>query len=103
MCGIFGLLIGENLQLSPKELMRIVNRMFKLSESRGKEASGIAIRLNQSIYVLKEPISSSNLIKTSKYKNLFNSEIKNGGYDGNHVQSPLLILGHSRLQTNGDS
>ena len=103
MCGIFGLLIGENLQLSPNELMRIVNRMFKLSESRGKEASGIAIRLNQSIYVLKEPISSSNLVKTSKFKNLFNSEIKNEGYDGSHVQSPLLILGHSRLQTNGAS
>jgi glucosamine--fructose-6-phosphate aminotransferase (isomerizing) len=103
MCGIFGLLIGENLKLSPKELMQTVNRMFKLSESRGKEASGIALRLSQTIYVLKEPISSSKLIKSSKYQNLFNSTINNEAYDGTHIQSPLLILGHSRLQTNGAS
>ena len=76
MCGIFGLLIGENLNLSPKELMRIVNCMFKLSESRGKEASGIAMRFKQTIYVLKEPISSSKLVKTSKYEDLFNKHNK---------------------------
>ena len=103
MCGIFGLLIGENLKLSSKELMQIVNGMFKLSESRGKEASGLAVRLKDSIYVLKEPITSSKLVKTSRYKELFNKTLKTEGYDGNQLQAPLLILGHSRLQTNGQS
>ena len=101
MCGIFGILIGENLKLSPKELMQIVNSMFKLSESRGKEASGLAIRFKESIYVLKEPITSSRLVKTPKYKNLFNHTLKTEGYNGIQLQAPLLILGHSRLQTNG--
>jgi len=81
--------------------MQIVNNMFKLSESRGKEASGLAIRFKESIYVLKEPITSSKLVKTSMYKNLFNHTLKTEGYNGIQLQAPLLILGHSRLQTNG--
>jgi len=101
MCGIFGIVFGKSLALSPKELMQIVNRLFKLSESRGKEASGLTVRFNKSIYVLKEPITSSKLVKTSKYKNLFNNTLKNEGYDGRQLKAPLVILGHSRLQTNG--
>ena len=103
MCGIFGLVIGENLQLSPKELMHIVNNMFKLSESRGKEASGLAVRFKDSIYVFKEPITSSELVKTAKYKYLFNQTLKVDGYENGKLIAPILILGHSRLQTNGQS
>jgi glucosamine--fructose-6-phosphate aminotransferase (isomerizing) len=101
LCGIFGILIGENLSLSAKELMHIVNHMFKLSESRGKEASGIAVRVNESIYVFKEPVSSSKLIRSFEYKNLFESTIRNGGYTENELKAPFVILGHSRLATNG--
>jgi glutamine---fructose-6-phosphate transaminase (isomerizing) len=101
LCGIFGLIIVDNSKFSSKELMQIVNRMFKLSESRGKEASGIALRFNESIYVIKEPISSSKLVKTSKYKNLFTHTLKKTQI--NQVNTPILILGHSRLQTNGQS
>ncbi len=103
MCGIFGIAIGENLKLSPKELMQVVNSIFKLSESRGKEASGLAVRFKESIYVFKEPITSSKLVKTSKYTELFNKTLKAQGYDGVKLQAPILILGHSRLQTNGQS
>jgi glutamine---fructose-6-phosphate transaminase (isomerizing) len=103
LCGIFGLAIGEDLKLKPKELMQIVNNIFKLSESRGKEASGLAVRFQNSIYVLKEPITSSKLVKTLKYKELFNQTLKAQAYDGVELKAPLLILGHSRLQTNGQS
>jgi glutamine---fructose-6-phosphate transaminase (isomerizing) len=103
LCGIFGLLISEKLKFSPKELKQIVDSMFKLSESRGKEASGLALRLKESIYILKEPIASSRLVKTSKYKDLFNNTLKTEGYDNSQLSTPILILGHSRLQTNGQS
>ena len=103
MCGIFGIVIGEKISLSSKELMQIVNSIFKLSESRGKEASGLAVRFKDSIYILKEPITSSKLVKTANYKELFNQTIKNECYLGNQLQTPLSILGHSRLQTNGQS
>ena len=101
MCGIFGIVIGENLKLSPPELMQLVNNMFKLSESRGKEASGLALRFGEFIYVLKEPITSSKLIKTPAYKNLFNHTLKSKAYDGIQLRAPIIVLGHSRLQTNG--
>ena len=103
MCGIFGIAIGENLKLSPKEVMRIVNSIFKLSESRGKEASGLAVRFQNSIYVFKEPITSSKLVKTQQYKELFNQTLKAKAYDGIQLKAPILVLGHSRLQTNGQS
>jgi len=83
--------------------MQIVNGMFKLSESRGKEASGIAVRYKNSIYVLKEPITSSKLVKTKNYRNLFNQTLKINGWTQDQLNAPILILGHSRLQTNGQS
>src|SRR5665647_3743915 len=83
--------------------MQTVNTMFKLSESRGKEASGLAIRFNSSIYVLKEPITSSKLVKTQQYKKLFNKTLKSQGYAGKQLAAPFVILGHSRLQTNGSA
>ena len=83
--------------------MQIVNSIFKLSESRGKEASGLAVRFKDSIYVLKEPITSSKLVRTSSYKELFNKTLKDDAYKANQLQAPILILGHSRLQTNGQS
>ena len=101
MCGIFGIIIGENFKLPPKQLMGLINSMFKLSESRGKEASGLALRFNDSIYVLKEPITSSKLVRTSQYKNLFNQTLTTQGYDGVQLKGPIVVLGHSRLQTNG--
>jgi glucosamine--fructose-6-phosphate aminotransferase (isomerizing) len=103
LCGIFGILISENLRVSPKELMQITNYLFKLSESRGKEASGLALRFGESIYVLKEPITSSRLVKTSSYKDLFNQKLKTESHNNAKLKAPILVLGHSRLQTNGQS
>ncbi len=102
MCGIFGLVLGKTLPLTTNELMGTINQMFKLSESRGKEASGLAMRIGDSIYVNKEPISSSKLIKTERYAMLFNKIFKNEGFTPDSlIKKPFLVLGHSRLQTNG--
>lgn len=103
MCGIFGVILtGVDSKLSPKQLKQIVNLLFRLSESRGKEASGIALRANNDIYVLKEPIASSKLVKTAKYKELFNNTLPKA-YSGRQLKCPIVILGHSRLKTNGQS
>lgn len=101
MCGIFGLLLADGFRLSARELMDVTNHLFRLSESRGKEASGVAVKVNRSIYVFKEPVSSSKLVKSDKYRNLFKNLIKNEAYADGRLKEPLVILGHSRLQTNG--
>ena len=92
MCGIFGFLINEDIHLSAPALMKVVNHMFKLSESRGKEASGVAIRVNGSIYVFKEPVSASKLIKSEQYTKLFKDVIKRDAYANGHLNSPLVVL-----------
>lgn len=103
MCGIFGILIGAGSNFPTQSVKPTVDHLFKLSESRGKEASGIAIMVGQSIYVLKEPIAASKLIKLDEYKRIFSGVIKNEGYSEDNLKNPLAIFGHSRLVTTGES
>lgn len=101
MCGIFGILIGQGSGFSDKLLRDTVNNAFRLSESRGKEASGTAVRVGRSIYVLKEPMAASKLIKSSEFKKIFSGVINN--VTDNNKNLPIVVLGHSRLVTNGQS
>lgn len=90
MCGIFGI-TTNNSHLINSELQKMISTLFLLSESRGKEASGIAIKTKVSLIVLKEPKSASKLLKTTEYKNIFLNKFK----------KPFAVIGHARLVTNG--
>lgn len=103
MCGIFGILAGEGYSLPVKSIRNIIDHLFILSESRGSEASGFVTRVENSLYVYKEPVTASKLIKTDNYDNIFNNIIKNEGYSKNKLIIPFAIFGHSRLETNGVS
>jgi glutamine---fructose-6-phosphate transaminase (isomerizing) len=100
MCGIFGILGASNSNLQIDFLEESMKNLFVLSASRGKEASGVAVRANHSIRVLKEPVIASKLIKLKEYKNLFSNFIQNINHVG-RAETPLAIIGHSRLVTNG--
>lgn len=93
MCGIFGILVKENSDFSPALLQRMLNSLFKLSESRGKEAAGLAIRTKEVIQVYKAPIAASQLIHTVGYKQVINRVF--------NCDRSLAIIGHSRLVTDG--
>jgi glucosamine--fructose-6-phosphate aminotransferase (isomerizing) len=101
MCGIFGIVIGEKSDLSLANARKNSDKLFRLSESRGKEASGVVFRSGSRVLVLKEPSAATNLIKTKAYSGLFNSAISSG--TGNFPAKPFAILGHSRLVTSGKS
>ncbi|MCD4779981.1 MAG: hypothetical protein K8S27_05455 [Candidatus Omnitrophica bacterium] len=91
MCGIFGFAASQN-TLSDKDFFkRSINRLFVLSETRGKEAAGIALRTDQAIYLLKQPRPASGMIRSRAYHQLWSA---NNGM-------PLAAIGHSRLVTNG--
>ena len=91
MCGVFGFYINKEFD---GQWEKLLFDLAKLSNSRGKEASGIAIRHQGKIEVLRHKGSILELIKDKELKNLLDKiDIKNGD---------LLILGHSRLCTNGD-
>lgn len=87
MCGIFGII-----QPKKERVENHLSELFRLSESRGKEASGLALEDTNSIRVLKTPFPASDFIKTKEYK----ENIKNN--QSNYFKA----IGHSRLVTNGD-
>jgi predicted glutamine amidotransferase len=96
MCGIFGILVSKNSEFTPSLLESAVNNLFKLSESRGKEAAGIAVRSNGSISVYKDNLPASKLVKMPGYSSSLN---KKGNESNNDSFS---AIGHCRLVTNGD-
>ena len=96
MCGIFGVIASDKCRISNSDLVKSVNELAKMSESRGKDSSGLAV-LNQNsniIDVFKGPIPITSLIKN---KNV-NDSINNGF---SKDLKKNLVFGHSRLVTNG--
>lgn len=103
MCGIFGILAGRGASF-PEELLReSAGSLFRLSESRGKEASGLLVRANQALYVLKEAVSASQLMNSAAYRSLFTGHLRESGYTDSDLAVPFAFVGHSRLVTNGRS
>ena len=105
MCGIFGLLACEGSSLTPTLLRATVDQLFKLSESRGKESSGVASLSNGTIGVYKRPIRASLLVGDREYRRLLagasgNSRVDNPG-KRNRLGRPVAVIGHTRLVTNG--
>jgi asparagine synthetase B (glutamine-hydrolysing) len=86
MCGIFGLV-----RHSDNKTAKLFRDLFLLSESRGKEAAGFALKQPSGIRVFKTPFAASDLVKSEIYR----SEIS-------HWKSSEFVgMGHSRLVTNG--
>jgi asparagine synthetase B (glutamine-hydrolysing) len=76
-------------------LKDLVDSLFLLSESRGREAAGIAVDSGEKgILIHKEPLPASRMIRTQRYAELFEAIGRPAG--------AVTIIGHSRLVTNGN-
>ena len=95
MCGIFGYISNDT--LAENVVKTRINKLFHLSESRGKEAAGICISYKDNLHVYKDNIPASTLIKTQEYRAFFQKSFKNE----DRISSHFSIIGHSRLVTNG--
>lgn len=91
MCGIFGFSIKKNSKINWQGLLL---DLYKLSESRGKEASGLVLHHQENLHVLRHDRPASDLIKSQKYKDLLKSV--------DLTRGDLVVMGHTRLVTNGD-
>lgn len=100
MCGIIGLTFINNSTIEQKKIQDIVTQLYILSESRGKEATGIAIRSNARIDTYKSPIRASKFIKSKKFHSIFNDSLDKTVNQSIKTQIWAMI-GHSRLVTNG--
>ena len=90
MCGIWGF-FSERGWYTVKEKKRILGDLMILSQSRGKEASGITKMTDNKVLTIKMPKPSSKLLKENIFKQLLLDNYCN------HE----VYIGHSRLVTNG--
>lgn len=97
MCGIFGFVAGGPQKIS--ETSRLTTKLFELSESRGKEASGLTIvpTAANDLFVMRSPKPASALLKTSEFQSVFRQAL----HDDQHRNAGLALFGHTRLVTNG--
>lgn len=98
MCGIFGVIIKDNSNLSSAFIKSAVNTVATVSLARGKDSSGIVFKNNNSseLSLFKGDIPIISLLKNKELcseldKNIFDSR------KGNVFQA----IGHARLVTNG--
>ena len=89
MCGIFGIVTTGGSDKAEE----LLGTLFRLSESRGKEASGLAGVAGDTIRVLKSPVSSKELMRTREYTDYVREVVRRDGR--------IATIGHSRLVTNG--
>jgi glutamine---fructose-6-phosphate transaminase (isomerizing) len=102
MCGIFGIIANEKSKLDFISLNEITNELFILSESRGKESAGIAIKntKDKKIQVLKHSKPASQLVKSKEYQGFYKKSLENA-FENNVLKSAISIIAHARLVTNG--
>lgn len=95
MCGIFGIIQGHESRMGAALTERTMQTLFRLSESRGKEASGIAVITPETIYVAKSALPASRFIHLKSHRDLYQH------LNHTNTQHAVGMMGHSRLVTNG--
>ncbi len=91
MCGIFGIVTQGN---QNTHLEKYIRKLFLLTEPRGRQASGIAIKTSDAISVYKRPTTSSKFVNSKDYHNF----LKTISFNKNEA---IFSLGHCRLVTDG--
>lgn len=93
MCGIFGLNINKE-YINKKKTKSITKKLFYLSESRGKEASGYCGIDFENVYIQKVPFKATELIETKSFNDTIETLLSS-------TKGYFTFFGHSRLVTNG--
>jgi len=102
MCGIFGFIVREQKQIGYSKTLNLLRNLYLLSESRGKESSGISIKAvnKKKISVLKKSVPASEIIKKKEYKVLLEDALRKKN-SSDELHTPFYVIAHARLVTNG--
>jgi len=102
VCGIFGVALSTESSFDRSSTELLMDNLFRLSESRGKEASGIALSTPEAILVAKYAVPASEMIRRDEYRRLYRHIFPENEHQTNgNSRHPTCIIGHSRLVTNG--
>jgi hypothetical protein len=104
MCGIFGFFVDKEAGYTPAFIKTSLNKLALLSESRGKDSSGLVFRNEEdrTLSVLKGSVSISYLLKDRAVIRQIRNAIE-PSRSGPSVRSngAFAAMGHARLVTNG--
>uniref|UniRef100_UPI00404B8161 hypothetical protein n=1 Tax=Flavobacterium sp. TaxID=239 RepID=UPI00404B8161 len=102
MCGIFGIIANKKSKLTIDKTKSIAKELFLLSESRGKESSGMAIKngKDNKIHVMKKSIPASKFVVSSEFNDFFSTSL-NSAFSTGKLEAPIALIAHARLVTNG--
>ncbi|MDP2809117.1 MAG: hypothetical protein Q8O34_03105 [Rhodocyclaceae bacterium] len=96
MCGIFGIISTGNVRCDSSHARRLIESFYVLSESRGKEAAGAALLLGDRIEVVKAPVRGRDFLALAEARVIVDGLV--GALAGG---SPFVLIGHTRMVTNG--
>jgi asparagine synthetase B (glutamine-hydrolysing) len=96
MCGIFGVICTNDGTVDRDLARGLAISLLRHSETRGREAAGIAVHDGRQIQVLKQSGSVSDFLANPKLHDLLER-----GLAGFERGKTVAITGHSRLATNG--
>ena len=102
MCGIFGFIAANGAVCDAATFRKSLALLFKLSEPRGREASGLAIATKREAKVFKRGLAPSRMLNRGDYKKFLDLSLSqlNFSPDGKLLE-PVMVFGHCRLVTNG--
>jgi hypothetical protein len=101
MCGIFGFTIHGGLPLTVRQAGWLTEALFRLSESRGKEAAGFAAAGEDVLTVFRSPHTASRMLRTSEYRDAQAFALRPSAGAASHLVAPFGLIGHCRLETTG--
>ncbi len=96
MCGIFGVIASEESQYSTNFLNKSFKTLAQLSESRGKDSSGLCFfnQEKKALEVIKGPVPVTGLFKEKILQEKLHAAF-------HHNFIARYVFGHARLVTNG--
>ena len=95
MCGIFGISATINPKQDYDKIIFDLKKLITLSEKRGSDTFGVSFKLTDETLIYKKNEKPTKAIYKKDYKNFLEENLKN--YLGN----TLLLIGQTRLVTNG--
>lgn len=102
MCGIFGVVCKSDDHIDRELARSLVLSLLKFSETRGREAVGLAAHDGRRIEVFKQQGSVTDFLKAPRLHQLLDrvlDEYQAGRQRGDGRS--LALIGHSRMATNG--
>jgi asparagine synthetase B (glutamine-hydrolysing) len=96
MCGIFGVICSSDQQVDRDLARSLAISLLRHSETRGREAAGIAVHDGEQIQVFKQGGSVSEFLRNPKLHQLLDVALSRFSHG-----KTIAITGHSRLATNG--